>query len=158
MLEAQEHERYMREAIAEAMLADENSVYPNPRVGAVIVENGTIVARARFERDGGIHAERKALAALERAPLPEATMYVTLEPCSTHGRTGACTDAIIASGLHNVVVGALDPTAGHRGRGIEILRKAGIKVASEFLLEECAALNPGYSGRETSRQGDSKKG
>lgn len=158
MLEGQEHERYMREAIGEALLADQNNVYPNPRVGAVIAENGAIVARARFERDGGMHAERKALAALERAPLPEAIMYVTMEPCSTHGRTGACTDAIIASGLRKVVVGALDPTSGHRGRGIDILRKAGIEVVSEFLLGECAALNPGYSGRETSRQEDSKKG
>ena len=149
---------YMREAIGEALLADQNNVYPNPRVGAVIVENGAIAARARFECDGGMHAERKALAALERAPLPEAIMYVTMEPCSTHGRTGACTDAIIASGLRKVVVGALDPTSGHRGRGIDILRKAGIEVVSEFLLEECAALNLGYSGRETSRQEDSKKG
>ena len=158
MLERQEHERYMREAIAEALLANQNSVYPNPRVGAVIVENGTISARARYERDGGMHAERKVLAALERAPLPEAIMYVTMEPCSTHGRTGACTDAIIASGLHKVVVGALDPTSGHRGRGIDILRRAGVEVISEFLLEECTALNPGYSGRETSRQGDVCKG
>ena len=158
MLEGQEHEMYMREAIGEALLADQNNVYPNPRVGAVIVENGAIAARARFECDGGMHAERKALAALERAPLPEAIMYVTMEPCSTHGRTGACTDAIIASGLRKVVVGALDPTLGHRGRGIDILRKAGVEVISEFLLEECAALNPGYSGRVTSRQGDSKKG
>ena len=158
MLEGQEHERYMREAIGEALLADQNNVYPNPRVGAVIVENGAIAARARFECDGGMHAERKALAALERAPLPEAIMYVTMEPCSTHGRTGACTDAIIASGLRKVVVGALDPTSGHRGRGIDILRKAGIEVVSEFLLEECVALNLGYSGRETSRQEDSKKG
>ena len=57
----------MREAIGEALLADQNNVYPNPRVGAVIVENGAIAARARFECDGGMHAERKALAALERA-------------------------------------------------------------------------------------------
>ena len=64
MLEGQEHEMYMREAIGEALLADQNNVYPNPRVGAVIVENGAIAARARFECDGGMHAERKALACL----------------------------------------------------------------------------------------------
>ena len=158
MSEGQEREAFMRVAIAEAQSVDERCVYPNPRVGAVIVENGEIVARGRFELDGGMHAERKVLAALGRNPAPDAVLYVTLEPCSTHGRTGACTEAIMASGLGKVVVGAIDPTSGHRGRGLSILRDAGIDVVSGCLLEECAALNPGYSGRETSRPRKPKEG
>ena len=71
---------------------------PNPRVGSVIVEAGAIVARGHFQQDGGPHAEKQALAALGRPPAPGATLYVTLEPCSTAGRTGACTAAILAAG------------------------------------------------------------
>ena len=141
----------MREAIAEAQLVDERCVYPNPRLGAVIVENGAIVARSRFERDGGSHAERRALNALRRSPAPVAVVYVTLEPCSTRGRTGTRVEGIVASGLGKVVFGALDPTSGHQWRGLRIMIEAGIEVVSELLLEECSVLNLGYSGRETSR-------
>jgi hypothetical protein len=77
MSEGQEQEAFMREAIAEAQSVDERRVYPNPRVGAVIVENGAIVARGRFEQDGGMHAERRALNDLGRAPAPDAVLYVT---------------------------------------------------------------------------------
>lgn len=118
MLEGQEEEALTREAIAEAQSVDERCVYPNPRVGAVIVENGAIVARGRFERDGGSHAERRALNALGRSPAPDAVIYVTLEPCSTRGRLGACAEVIMASGLGKVVVGALDPTSGHQWGGL----------------------------------------
>jgi diaminohydroxyphosphoribosylaminopyrimidine deaminase/5-amino-6-(5-phosphoribosylamino)uracil reductase len=93
------------------------------------------------ERDGGPHAERAALAALGRPPGAEATLYVTLEPCSTAGRTGACTEAIIASGLKRVVVGAVDPNPEHAGRGFERLRAAGIEVVTGLLGAECADLN-----------------
>ena len=154
MLEGQEEEALMREAIAEAQSVDERCVYPNPRVGAVIVENGAIVARGRFERDGGLHAEKRALNALGRSPAPDAVIYVTLEPCSTRGRLGACAEVIMASGLGKVVVGALDPTSGHQWRGLRIIIEAGIEVVSELLLEECSVLDLGYSGRETSRLED----
>jgi len=115
--------------------------HPNPMVGSVIVEEGRIVAEGFHAVDGGPHAERLALLARGQPPRPGATLYVTLEPCSTHGRTGACTDAIVASGLKRVVVGATDPNPEHAGRGLEILRAAGVEVISGVLERECCDLN-----------------
>lgn len=117
------------------------TTHPNPMVGALIVEDGHIVAEGATAPDGGPHAERLALLARGKTPRPGATLYVTLEPCSTHGRTGACTDAIIASGLKRVVVGATDPNPHHSGRAFEILRQAGIEVISGVLERECTELN-----------------
>ncbi len=115
--------------------------HPNPMVGAVLVENGAIVAEGWHAKDGGPHAERVALAALERRPKPGATMVVTLEPCSTPGRTGACCDALIAAGIARVVIGATDPNPAHAGRGAEVLRAAGIAVTEGVRADECAELN-----------------
>jgi diaminohydroxyphosphoribosylaminopyrimidine deaminase/5-amino-6-(5-phosphoribosylamino)uracil reductase len=117
------------------------TTHPNPMVGALIVEEGAIVAEGATAPDGGPHAERLALLARGKTPRPGATLYVTLEPCSTHGRTGACTDAIIASGLKRVVVGATDPNPEHAGRGFEVLRAAGIEVITGVLERECTELN-----------------
>lgn len=117
------------------------STHPNPMVGALIVEDGRIVAEGATAPDGGPHAERLALLNRGKVPRPGATMYVTLEPCSTHGRTGACTDAIIASGIKRVVVGAPDPNPEHAGRGFEVLRTAGIEVITGILERECTDLN-----------------
>ncbi len=130
----------MRRAIALARQAW-GRTHPNPLVGAVIVEGGRVVAEGFHAQDGGPHAERVALAALGRAPGPDATLYVTLEPCSTHGRTGACCDAIRAAGIWRVVVGATDPNPAHAGRGLEVLRAAGVDVTSGVLAAECADLN-----------------
>jgi diaminohydroxyphosphoribosylaminopyrimidine deaminase/5-amino-6-(5-phosphoribosylamino)uracil reductase len=110
-------------------------------VGAVIVENGEIVAEGWHHVAGQAHAEVEALRALGRPAAAGATIYVTLEPCSTCGRTGACTDAIIAAGLSRVVVGATDPNPAHAGRGLAILREAGIAVSSGVLAGECTDLN-----------------
>lgn len=115
--------------------------HPNPMVGSVIVEEGRIVAEGFHAVDGGPHAERLALLARGQPPRPGAVLYVTLEPCSTPGRTGACTDAIIASGLKRVVVGATDPNPEHAGRGLDILRAAGVEVISGVLERECNDLN-----------------
>ena len=115
--------------------------HPNPMVGAVLVEDGAVASEAFHESDGGPHAERAALASLMRNPRPGATLYVTLEPCSTQGRTGACTDAIIAAGIKRVVVGAADPNPAHAGRGFEVLRRAGVDVETGVLGAECADLN-----------------
>src|SRR5207302_8961163 len=73
------------------------------------------------------------------------TLYVTREPCSTKGRTGACTDEIIRAGIKSVVIGATDPNPRHRGAGIELLANAGIKVGAGVLAEECAALNEAFN-------------
>ncbi len=148
-MERQADELFMRAAICEAAKGDAVRTAPNPRVGAVIVEDGAIVARGHFQKDGGPHAERWALQDLARPPSPEATLYVTMEPCSTKGRTGACTEAILAAGLRRVVVGVVDPTPEHGGRGVELLRAAGIEVIDGVLESECAALNPQYRGHSS---------
>lgn len=134
-------ETFMRRAIELARQAW-GRTHPNPLVGAVLVEDGRIVAEGFHAQDGGPHAERVALAALKRAPKQGATLYVTLEPCSTHGRTGACCDAIrAAGGIKRVVVGTTDPNPAHAGRGFEVLRAAGIEVCTGVLEGECVDLN-----------------
>lgn len=118
------------------------ATHPNPMVGALIVEDGQIVAEGWHARDGGPHGERAALAALGRPPRVGATMVVTLEPCSTAGRTGACCDAIrAAGGIARVVIGATDPNPAHAGRGAGVLRAAGIEVSEGVLAAECTELN-----------------
>ena len=115
--------------------------HPNPMVGALIVEDGHIVGEGATAPDGGPHAERLALLARGKPPRPGAILYTTLEPCSTHGRTGACTEAIIASGIKRVVVGAIDPNPAHAGGGFAVLRAAGIEVVTGVLERECTDLN-----------------
>lgn len=115
--------------------------HPNPMVGALIVEDGVVVAEGWHRGAGQSHAEVESLAALGRAPATDAVLYVTLEPCSTCGRTGACTQAIIASGIRQVVVGTVDPNPAHAGRGLEILRQAGIEVTHGVLEQQCTDLN-----------------
>lgn len=112
---------------------------PNPAVGAVIVKNGIIVARGFHRKAGLPHAEIEALRKIS-APAGS-TIYVTLEPCSTHGRTPPCVEAIIAAGITRVVIGAMDPNPAHSGRAVEILSKAGIAVTTGILEKECSALN-----------------
>ena len=106
-------------------------VAPNPCVGAAVLTGECEVARGFHTVWGQQHAELAALGAAAESAVPEAdwdTLVVTLEPCSTHGKTPACTDAILASGIQRVVVGCLDPDARHRGRGLELLRDAGLEV------------------------------
>ena len=117
---------------------------PNPAVGCVIVRGGRIIARGWHRRAGLPHAEIEALRKLPAGGACGATAYVTLEPCSTHGRTPPCTDALIRAGIARVVIGAIDPNPAHRGRGLRLLRKACIAVTSGVLATECAALNPEF--------------
>jgi diaminohydroxyphosphoribosylaminopyrimidine deaminase/5-amino-6-(5-phosphoribosylamino)uracil reductase len=135
-----EHEPFMRRAL-EVARSVWGTTHPNPMVGALVVEEGRIVAEGATAPDGGPHAERLALLARGKTPRPGATLYVTMEPCSTHGRTGACTEAIIASGIKRVVVGTMDPNPAHAGHGYEVLRAAGIEVVSGVLEADCADLN-----------------
>ncbi|MGA3283942.1 MAG: bifunctional diaminohydroxyphosphoribosylaminopyrimidine deaminase/5-amino-6-(5-phosphoribosylamino)uracil reductase RibD [Verrucomicrobiota bacterium] len=105
---------------------------PNPMVGAVLVKGGKIIGRGWHRRAGLPHAEIEALRDAQKHGLnPKgATLYATLEPCCTHGRTPPCTDAIIAAGIKRVVIGATDPNPKHTGKGFKILRRAGIEVTS----------------------------
>lgn len=100
---------------------------PNPPVGAVIVKDGRKIARGYHRRAGGPHAEIVALRQAGSAARG-ATLYVTLEPCSTHGRTPPCTEAILRAGIARVVAATTDPNPQHAGRGLRLLRKAGLKV------------------------------
>ena len=122
---------------------------PNPMVGAVLVNGGKIIGRGWHRQAGGPHAEIEALRdAQKRGHSPQgATIYVTLEPCCTHGRTPPCTDAIIAAGIKRVVVGATDPNPHHAGRGFKILEQAGIAVtnADAKLAAECTRLNEAFN-------------
>ena len=126
---SQNHLHYMRQAIGLAWRGY-GATSPNPMVGAVLVKGGKIIGRGWHRRAGLPHAEIEALRdAQKRGHSPRgATLYVTLEPCCTHGRTPPCTDAIIAAGIKCVVVGATDPNPNHSGRAFKILRRAGIVV------------------------------
>jgi diaminohydroxyphosphoribosylaminopyrimidine deaminase/5-amino-6-(5-phosphoribosylamino)uracil reductase len=139
-MSAPDDEGFMRQAIGLA-LRGWGLTRPNPMVGCVVVEDGRVVAEGFHERDGGPHAERNALTALGRRPGPGATLYVTMEPCSTPGRTGACTELISASGIRRVVVGATDPNPAHSGAGFAVLRKAGVEVVTGVLEGDCEDVN-----------------
>lgn len=114
---------------------------PNPLVGAVVVKEGRIIGRGYHEKCGQLHAERNALASCTEDP-KGAAIYVTLEPCCHHGRTPPCTDAIIESKLSKVYIGSRDPNPLVSGKGVKMLRDAGIEVVTDFMKEECDALNP----------------
>src|SRR5438477_8551449 len=120
---------------------------PNPMVGAVLVKGGKVIGRGWHRRAGGPHAEIEALReAARRGHNPRgATLYVTLEPCCTHGRTPPRTKAIIAAVIKRVVVAATDPNPKHAGRGFKILRRAGIEVVHGVLAEESARLNEAFN-------------
>lgn len=121
---------------------------PNPRVGCVIVRGEEIVGAGFHARAGEPHAEVNALRmAGERAG--GATVYITLEPCSHHGRTGPCADALISAGPARVVVAMQDPNQQVRGNGMAKLRAAGIAVDVGVLEAEAGALNPGFIARMT---------
>ena len=138
-------EKYMRAALAEARRGL-GQTSPNPAVGAVIVRGGRIIARGFHHRAGLPHAEIEAIRALKKPELASgATIYVTLEPCSTHGRTPPCVAAIIAAGFARVVIGTIDPNPAHAGRGVKLLRAAGIDVTTDVLEAECRALNAAFN-------------
>ena len=117
---------------------------PNPMVGAVIVCDGRIIGEGYHIRAGEGHAEVNAFASVrpEDEPLlPQSTMYVSLEPCAHYGKTPPCAELIIRKGVRRVVVGCVDPFTRVQGRGIQMLRDAGIEVKVGVLEEECRELN-----------------
>ncbi len=130
-------EKFMRRALALARRGL-GKTSPNPVVGAVLVRHGRIIGEGYHKRAGGPHAEVFALRGVKARG---ATLYVTMEPCSTWGKTPPCTDAVIAAGVKRVVVAALDPNPKHNGRGLKLLKHAGIRVESGLLAEESARMN-----------------
>ncbi|MCH8499322.1 MAG: bifunctional diaminohydroxyphosphoribosylaminopyrimidine deaminase/5-amino-6-(5-phosphoribosylamino)uracil reductase RibD [Marinobacter sp.] len=122
------------------------STHPNPRVGAVVVRQGQVVGEGWHERAGESHAEIHALSRAGDLACG-ATVYVTLEPCSHYGRTPPCARALIDAGVAHVVVATEDPNPVVSGRGIQLLRDAGIKVTVGVLAAEAEALNPGFMKR-----------
>ena len=137
------HEPRMREALQLARKGL-GLTRPNPAVGALLVKGATTVGAAYHHKAGAPHAEILALReAGNRAK--GSTLYVTLEPCSTWGRTPPCTDAVIDAGISEVVVACRDPNPLHSGRGIQLLRKHGIKVIEGVCASEAKALIAPFS-------------
>src|SRR5437762_10257633 len=120
--------------------------FPNPPVGAVFVRGGRVVGEGFHHRAGAPHAEIEALRAAG-GRVRGATLYVTLEPCSHHGRTPPCAEALVGLGLRRIVVALVDPNPRVRGRGIAKLRRAGIPVVVGPGTEEARLLTAGYRPR-----------
>ncbi|HWN97000.1 MAG TPA: bifunctional diaminohydroxyphosphoribosylaminopyrimidine deaminase/5-amino-6-(5-phosphoribosylamino)uracil reductase RibD, partial [Methylomirabilota bacterium] len=120
---------------------------PNPMVGAVLVKRGEVIGKGFHRQAGWPHAEIEALRAAEKGghSARGATLYVTLEPCCTHGRTPPCTEAIVAAGIKRAVVAATDPNPRHAGRGLALLRRAGLAVVKGVLEAEAARLNEAFN-------------
>lgn len=121
---------------------------PNPPVGAIVVQNDKVIGQGYHQKAGSAHAEIEAINDAQRhfaKMLPGSTLYVTLEPCSSTGRTGPCTEAIKNCGIRRVVWGANDPNPNHAGRAREILNIAGISVTSGVLQQECAEIIKPFS-------------
>ena len=139
---SKQDERFMRRALALACRGL-GKTSPNPAVGAVLVRSGRVIGEGWHRRAGGPHAEVFALRGVKNSR--GATLYVTMEPCCTWGKTPPCTDAIIAAGVKRVVVAALDPNPKHDGRGLKVLRRAGIRVESGLLAEEATVMNKAFN-------------
>jgi diaminohydroxyphosphoribosylaminopyrimidine deaminase/5-amino-6-(5-phosphoribosylamino)uracil reductase len=137
-------EKFMRAALNEAKKAL-GQTSPNPAVGAVLVIGNRVVAKGHHRGAGHDHAEVECLRKFG-GPVPaRATLYVTLEPCSTEGRTAPCTDAILQARVRNVVVGAIDVNPRHSGNGIVQLRNAGVTVRQGVLADDCARINETFN-------------
>ena len=136
---------YMARAIALTERGRDTAT-PNPSVGCVIVKDGRVIAEGWHERAGESHAEARALAAATESP-EGATVYLSLEPCSHHGRTPPCADALAAARVARVVAALEDPNPQVKGRGAERLRAAGIRVEVGLMAEEAAEAHRGFLAR-----------
>jgi diaminohydroxyphosphoribosylaminopyrimidine deaminase/5-amino-6-(5-phosphoribosylamino)uracil reductase len=143
-------EKWMEMAVGLAKRAG-NSTRPNPRVGAILVKGGRIVGAGYHRRAGLPHAE---IEAIQKAGVKAkgAKLFVTLEPCSTHGRTPPCTDRIVASGIREVIYGAGDVDRRNAGGAGRILSRKKIKVVKGILREECEKLNEDYRHWTTKKE------
>ncbi|MDF3129219.1 bifunctional diaminohydroxyphosphoribosylaminopyrimidine deaminase/5-amino-6-(5-phosphoribosylamino)uracil reductase RibD [Kiritimatiellaeota bacterium B1221] len=131
-------EDWMREALTEARKGL-GFTAPNPAVGAVVVKEGKIIGRGYHHKAGAPHAEPLAIKNAGAA-VKGATIVVTLEPCSTTGKTPPCTQAIMNAGIKKVIIGCEDPNPSHAGRGLDLLREAGIEVQVGVLEAECQEI------------------
>ncbi len=138
-------QQYMREAIS---LAERGlySASPNPRVGCVLVKSDQVIGRGWHRQAGLPHAEIEALHDCVGDPAG-ATAYVTLEPCSFHGKTPPCADALLNAGISRVVAGSTDPNPRVSGSGLERLQTAGVDVVAGCEEDACVRLNPGFFSR-----------
>ena len=132
-------EKFMRLAVSLAQKAA-GETFPNPPVGAVIVKNGKVVGSGFHKKAGGPHAEIFAIQQAGRRA-QGATLFCTFEPCSHYGRTGPCVEKIIRAKIKRVYCGMIDPNPLTRGKGVRVLRKAGIKVEVGLLKDSIARLN-----------------
>ena len=137
-LKTRRDEAFMRAALAWAEKG-EGGTRPNPPVGCVIVRDNEVMASGFHEYAGGPHAEAAALAVLG-GEAKGAELYVTLEPCSTRGRTPPCVDAILRAGVRRVVIAATDENPAHAGRGMQMLRDAGIEVVAGVCEREARRM------------------
>ena len=137
--------RFMCRAL-ELARKGEGLTSPNPCVGAVLAKGGKIIGEGWHRKAGAPHAEVEAVRSAERRgkSTAGATLYVTLEPCSTHGRTPPCVELIVREKIKRVVVGASDPNPAHAGRGLVWLRKRGVAVTCGIWEDECRALNRAF--------------
>ena len=135
---------YMRRCLQLASFG-KGYVAPNPIVGSVIVHNNRIIGEGFHGEYGGFHAEVKAIDSVkDKALLKNATLYVNLEPCSHYGKTPPCVDLIIEKQIPRVIIGQEDPFPEVSGKGIKLLREAGVEVHSGILENECKELNKRY--------------
>jgi len=141
-MEKDPNEQFMLKALKLAKKGI-GSVEPNPAVGAVIVKNGELIGKGYHKKFGFAHAEVNALedCRKKRRSPKGATLYVSLEPCCVEGKTPACTEALIQAGISNVYVGCIDPSPKASGRGLKLLRKAGIEVYTGLCEEKAKLLN-----------------
>ena len=147
-------EKYMRRALQLAVQGAGHAS-PNPMVGAVIVHNGRIIGEGFHRCCGQGHAEVNAVASVseaDRCLLSESTIYVTLEPCSHYGKTPPCAKLLVDVGLRRVAVGTLDPFEQVRGRGVEMLLRAGAEVEVGVLEDECWQLNRRFFAAHVNRR------
>lgn len=134
-------EIYMQRCLQIAA-AGARDVAPNPMVGAVLVSNGRIIGEGYHQRYGQSHAEPNAIASVQNEELlKDATLYVSLEPCSHYGKTPPCAELIIKKRIPRVVIGMLDPNPMVAGRGVKMLQDAGVNVTIGVLEKECRTLN-----------------
>lgn len=146
-------EKFLRRALALAAQG-RGAVEPNPMVGAVLVRDESVLAEGYHRSFGGPHAEIEALRAATKKGVNVAgsTMYVTLEPCCHHGKTPPCTDAILAANIARVVVALTDPDDNVAGRGVEILRRAGVEITLGVCQTEARELLAPYMKLRTQRR------